>query len=74
MDVGDNRLRNIDPDLNLTRIMFFIVGVMTGVALTVMLYTRPQSTYRKQYFNDCGRGPDMVSRCGHGSPDMNPSD
>lgn len=66
--------RVVDADKNLIRVTYFIIGVIMGVCMTVMLYTRPQSTYAKQYFNDCGHYADGVTKCGHGSPDTNPSD
>lgn len=61
-------------DLNIMRVFFFVIGVITGVAITITVYTRPQAVYQKQYFNNCGHYPDGVSRCGHGSPDTNPAD
>ncbi|HKU68786.1 MAG TPA: hypothetical protein VJP85_13495 [Candidatus Baltobacteraceae bacterium] len=63
-----------DRDLNLTRISFFVIGLVVGALITFMLFTRPQASFRKLYFNDCGRYANEVSRCGHGSPDLNPND
>lgn len=61
-------------ELNHVRVFFFIVGVIVGACITTLLFTRPQAGFTKQYFNDCGHYADMVSRCGHGSPDTNPND
>ena len=68
------RVRVVDPDLNLTRITFFMVGLIVGACITLLLFTRPQAGEQKLIFNDCGRNVDMTSRCGHGSPDVSPDD
>jgi hypothetical protein len=73
-ELEKSKARIIDQDLNLTRILFFIIGVMTGVAMTVILYTRPMATHNKLIYNNCGYYADHTSKCGHGSPDLNPGD
>jgi hypothetical protein len=62
---ADAGVRVVDEDKNLVRILFFIIGLMTGVTMMLWINRHPRTaTDAKFFYNRCPRYADGTSSCG----------
>lgn len=62
---ADAGVRVVDEDKNLVRVLFFIIGLMTGVTMMLWIDKHLRTASDEKFFyNQCPRYADGTSSCG----------